>query len=48
MMARVVQVLRAAKRIEARISDSILGDAIGAICGAIITIALFTIAGVLQ
>lgn len=48
MMARVVQVLRAAKRIEARISDSLVGDAIGAICVAVMTIVMVVSAGVLQ
>lgn len=48
MMGRVVQFLRAAKRIEARISDSLVGDAIGAICVAVMTIMMGVSAGVLQ
>ncbi len=48
MMARVVQFLRAAKRIEARISDSLVGDAIAGVCAAVIAIVLVVSAGVLQ
>ncbi len=48
MMLRVVQFLRAAKRIEARISDSLIGDAIGGICVAVMTIIVVVGAGVLQ
>jgi hypothetical protein len=48
MMARVVQLWRAAKEAEARIADSIVGDAIGAICGAVGVILLVIGAGVLQ
>lgn len=48
MMGRVVHFLRAAKRIEARISDSLVGDAIGGLC-LVATIIVITIgAGVLQ
>lgn len=48
MMLRVVQFLRAAKRIEARISDSLIGDAIGGICLVATIIVLTVSAGVLQ
>lgn len=48
MMARVVQVLRAAKRIEARISNSLVGDAIAGVCVAVMTIVMVVSAGVLQ
>ncbi|WP_439523216.1 hypothetical protein [Marivita sp.] len=48
MMARVAQFLRAAKRAEARISDSLLGDAIGAICVMLIGYGIMIAAWVLQ
>ncbi len=48
MMAPLVQFLRAAKQAEARISDSLLGDAIGGLCVAVIITVLVISAGVLQ
>jgi hypothetical protein len=48
MMARLVQFLRAAKRAEARISDSFVGDTIGAICVMLIGYGIMIAAWVLQ
>lgn len=48
MMDRVIEFLRAAKRVEARISDSLIGDAIGAICVILIGYGFMFAAWVLQ
>lgn len=48
MMARIKTFLRAARRVEARISDSLVGDVIGGVCMAVITVVLVVSAGVLQ